>query len=476
MSNSLKKKTAKAIGWSALERFSLQAVGFISGLLIARQLAPSDYGVIAMTSIFFAISSTFIDSGFSLALIRKNDRTESDNSTAFYFNIIIGTIATLLVFFSAPLVAKFYDQPLLIPIMRVLSFRLIIGSFNGVQQSILTARIDFKSQAKVALTSNILGSAVALTTAYFGWGVWALVTQSIASTLIRTVMLWTTVRWYPTMPFSKKSFDELFGYGSKLLASSLLDTTYNNIYTIVIGKVFSVGELGVYSRASSLTKFPSETVTRIIQRVTFPVLSKMQDENERLSINYRKLLQVSAFLVFPLMIGLSAIASPLIITILTPKWSGSIIYLQILCFAMMWYPIHAINLNLLMVKGRSDMFLRLEVIKKIIGVIVLVTTIPMGLVAMCYGRILSSLICLVVNTHYTGKLINVGYLKQMGDLLPTLLGSLVMGGVVYFTTTLIESPILQLVAGISVGVVTYALIALIFRFREVGYLKELIKK
>ncbi len=476
MSQNLKKKTAKAVGWSAVERFSLQTVGFITGLLIARQLAPSDYGVIAMTSIFFAISSTFIDSGFSSALIRKNDRTESDNSTVFYFNIVIGAIATLLVFFSAPLVAKFYDQPLLVPIMRVLSFRLIIGSFNGVQQAILSARIDFKSQAKIAFTSNILASVVALTTAYMGWGVWALVAQSITSTITRTVMLWTTVRWYPTMPFSKKSFDELFGYGSKLLASALLDTTYSNIYTIVIGKVFSAGELGVYSRASNLSKFPSENITGIIQRVTFPVLSKMQDEDERLSINYRKLLQVSAFLVFPLMIGLSAIASPLIVTILTPKWSGAIVYLQILCFSMMWYPIHAINLNLLQVKGRSDLFLRLEVIKKIIGVTVLVTTIPMGLVVMCYGRIFSSLICLIVNTHYTGKLINVDYFKQMGDLLPALLGSLAMGGVVYFTTTLIDSPSLQLGAGVVVGAATYTMIALIFRFREVGYLKELIKK
>lgn len=476
MSDNLKQKTVNGVLWSFVERFLTQGVSFILGIFIARQLSPSDYGVIAMLSIFFAIFGAFVDSGFSSALIRKIDRTESDTSTVFYFNIAVGFVASLIFFLSAPTIAAFFDTPLLAPITRVLSFTVFIGSFGAVQQALLTSKIDFKTQAKISLTTTVISGCLGLWGAYWGLGAWALVVQMMSASLLRPVLLWVLVKWRPTMPFSKDSFKQLFGFGSKLLASALLDITYSNIYTLVIGKLFSAANLGNYSRANQFAQFPSSNITGIIQRVTFPVLSNIQNDDERLSVNYRKLLRMSAFVIFPMMICLSALAHPVVITFLTEKWVSAAVFLQIICFSLMWYPIHAINLNLLQVKGRSDLFLRLEIIKKAIGVGVLCITIPMGLLPMCYGQIVTSLICLVVNTHYTGKIINVGFFKQMRDILPTLIASLIMGGTVYLLLPFLGTAWVQLVGGLIIGSTLYLLIGYIFRFQEFAYIKEIIFK
>ncbi len=476
MGDSLKKKTANGIIWSTIERFSTQGAGFIIGILIARMLSPDDYGLIAMVGIVFAISGVFVDSGFSSALIRRKDRSESDLSTVFYFNILIGLIATGLIFLSAPFIADFYDNSQLTSIIRVLSINVFIGSFGSVQQTLLSIRLDFKTQAKISLASTIVSGLVGLWGAYNGYGAWALVMQMITSSVIRPILLWSLVKWRPTKPFSKESFKSLFGFGSKLLASALLDTAYNNIYSIVIGKVFSPAKLGLYSRANQLAAFPSSNITGIIQRVTFPVLSEIQDDDIRLATNYRKLLKFSAFIVFPMMVGLASVAKPLIAILLGDKWVSSAIYLQIICFAMMWYPIHAINLNLLQVKGRSDLFLRLEIIKKIIGCSILAVTIPMGLMYMCFGQIASSIIALIVNTHYTGKLISVGYFKQMRDLTPIMLASVSMGVGSYYTQLYFNNTTMSLITGISMGIIIFVTITLIFKFEEITEIKRLIFK
>ena len=278
----------------------------------------------------------------------------------------------------------------------------------------------------------------------------------------------------PKLVFSWKSFKELFSFGSKLLASGLLDTAYNNIYTLVIGKVFSSSALGVYSRADSLAQYPSSNITSVLQGVTFPVLSSIQNEPERLTSAYKKFIRLSAFVVFPLMIGLSAVADPLIRLVLTDKWEGAIYLLQIICFSMMWYPVHAINLNLLQVEGRSDYFLKLEIIKKIQGVIVLCITIPLGLVTMCYGRVVSSVLCLVYNTYYTKKLIDYGFASQMKDLLPILAHSLVMGVIVWMIVLFLPSLWLQLVVGVIAGAAYYLVGAYIMRFDELNELLSLL--
>ena len=438
-------------------------------------MLPEDYGVIAMLGIFMAVSQTFIDSGFGTALIRKIDRTETDFSTVFYFNIAVASVFYLILFFSAPAIANFYETPLLESVTKVVALNLIINSLSGIHNAKLSIAIDFKSRAKISIITTLFTGAVGLWMAYAGYGVWALVVQNLFSSVLRTMMLWIIVKWHPQLVFSWRSFKELFSFGSKLLASGLLDTLYNNIYTLVIGKVFSSSILGVYSKANALAEFPSSNITGVLQGVTFPVLSTIQNEEERLADAYKRFLKLSAFVVFPLMVGLSSVADPFIRLLLTDKWEGTIILLHILCFALMWYPIHAINLNILQVKGRSDYFLKLEIIKKVQGVLFLVVTVPMGIVAMCCGKVLTSLISLIWNTHYTKKLIGYGFLAQMKDLLPVLIHSLVMGGIVLLVVHFMPTLWLKLIVGVLSGMVYYIAGAYIMKFPEMNELVTILK-
>lgn len=472
----LKQATTKGLFWSSVERFSNQGVQFVFSIILARLLSPSDYGIIAMVTIFFAVAQSFVDSGFPNALVRKTDRVEEDLSTCFYFNIGVGIIAYIVLFLIAPLVANFYNQPILSPIIRITGLEVMLNSLCVVQQALFTIKIDFKSQAKITLSATVISGIVGILLAYQGYGIWALVWQGVASSIVRMGLLWLMSKWRPRTGFSKSSFNYLFGYGSKLLASGLLDTIYNNIYPIVIGKFYNPAQLGNYSRALGWAQLPSANITSILQRVTFPVLSAIQDDTLRLQNSYRRLLKLSAFIVFPLMMGLAAIASPLIRVILTAKWDGCVLYLQILCFALMLYPIHAINLNLLQVKGRSDLFLRLEIIKKIIGVVILIITIPLGITAMCLGMVFSSIICLIVNTYYTSRFIDVGLLTQLKDLRIILINSLVMGGGIYILISFIDIEGLKLVMGIVIGFLLYFIGSFYFSKAELQEVISLIKK
>ena len=472
----LKEKTVKGVMWSSIDRFSTQGIQFVFSILIARLLLPEDYGVVAMLNIFLAVSQTFIDSGFGAALIRKSDRTEIDFSTVFYFNIAVGVLFYVLLWIASPFIAAFYGIPLLEDITKVVALNLVFNSLSGVQNAKLSIAIDFKTRAKISLTGALLTGAVGLWMAYSGFGVWALVAQSVFGSLLNTVLLYWLVRWRPQWAFSWKSFREMFSFGSKLLASGLLDTAYRNVYTLVIGKFFSSSTLGLYSRADGLAQYPSSNITSVLQSVTFPVLCSIQNEPERLANAYKRFLRLSAFVVFPLMVGLAAVADPLIRLVLTDKWEGSIYLLQILCFCLMWYPIHAINLNLLQVKGRSDFFLKVEIIKKIQGVVILCITVPLGIVAMCYGSVVSSLLSLIYNTYYTKRLIGYGYVAQMKDLLHILLHSLVMGVGVWFVTQALDSLWMQLTVGIIAGMAYYVIGAKLMRFDELNELITLIRK
>lgn len=473
--SSLKDKTIKGVIWSAVDRFSAQGIQFVFSILIARLLVPEDYGVIAMLGIFLGVSNSFIDSGFGTALIRKINRTETDFSTVFYFNIVVAILFYLALFFAAPAIADFYNTPLLVPVTRIVSLTLPIGALSGIHSAKLSIAIDFKSRAKISVVSTILTGSVGLWMAYAGYGVWALVVQTVFSSVIRTIMLWVIVKWHPLLVFSLKSFKELFTFGSKLLASGLLDTIYNNIYPLVIGKFFSPAVLGVYGKAKALADYPSSNITSVLQSVTFPVLSSIQNEEDRLADSYKRFLKISAFVIFPLMTGLAAVADPFIRIILTDKWENTIYLLQIICFAMMWYPIHAINLNILQVKGRSDYFLKLEIIKKVQGVIILCITVPMGIVAMCYGQVISSLISLIWNTYYTKKLIGYGCWAQMRDLLPILIHSLVMCAFVLLIVNHMTTLWLKLIIGVLSGIIYYFAGAYIMRFPELDEILVILK-
>lgn len=461
MSDSLHKKTVNGLAWSTIENFAGLGIHFIFGIILARLLSPSEYGILGMIAVFMAVSHTFIKSGFGYALIRKKNRTEDDCATVFYFNIAMAFIIYWFLFICAPFIARFFHTPLLKDITRVLSLDLIIGSFSIVHTTLLTARLDFKTSAKVTLVANLIAGFIAIYFAYTGYGVWSLVIQTLTATTIRTIMLWLLAKWRPIAKFSKKSFHEMFSFGSKLLASRLIDTLYANIYPILIGRMFSAETLGLYTRANGYAALPSSNLSAIIHRVTFPVLAQLQDDNERLANSYRKILKMAAFIIFPCMMFLYGIADPLVRFLITDKWEGCIYLLQIICFSMMWYPIHAINLNLLQVKGRSDLFLKLEVIKKIISLAILLVSYRWGVVGMCYGGIVSSFFCLFVNTYYTGKLIDVGYLRQMHDVFPIFCVSALVGTIVLFVSTLnIEYNLVKIV----IGGVLYALIYLACSF------------
>lgn len=464
--------------WSAVERFSTQGIQFLFGILLARLLTPNDYGMIAMLTIFIAVSQTFINSGFGNALIRKLDRTEADKATVFFFNIFMAMACYGIIFLSAPLIAQFYSMPELTDILRILAINLIIQAFGSIQHLNLTIDLNFKALAKVTFIGAIVGGTAGLICAYNGLGVWSLVVQQMATTSCRVILFWVLVHWRPKTFFNKSSFKNMFGFGSKLLASGLLNTLYDNIYDLIIGKAFAAATLGNYSRASHFANFPSSNVTGIFQRVTYPVLSKIQDDPDKLRKGYLKFLNMATLVIFPLMIGLAALAKPFILLVLTDKWFDVILILQIICIAQMWYPVHAINLNILQVMGRSDLFLKLEIIKKIEGITVLCITLPFGIIAMCFGQWFNAIFGLVVNTYYSGKLLNAGLLPQIKMYIPTLLNSLVMGAICLgVTQTLPEQEYaLQLGVGFAAGVIYYIASNCIFNRETVKELLELFSK
>jgi O-antigen/teichoic acid export membrane protein len=478
MADNLKKKTAKGMIWSTVERFSTQGIQFVFGIILARLLTPEDYGVIAMLTIFLAVSQTFIDSGFGSAIIRKIDRTEKDMATMFFFNIVMSLVCYAVIFLAAPFISRFYDMPDLVPILRVLALKLIFQAFSTVQVTSVTIKIDFKIQAKISLVCAILSGIIGLVFAFQGFGVWSLVIQTLSSTLLTSLLYTVIVRWHPTCFFSKESFKYLFSYGSKILLSGLLNKIFDNIYALVIGKFYTAAQLGGYSRAERFAQFPSSNLTGILQRVSFPVLSTLQNNPDKLHSSYIKFLNLSAFLVFPLMMGLLALASPLTYVLLTEKWSGMILFLQILCLSMMWYPVHAINLNLLQVIGRSDLFLKLEIIKKIISLTILCITLPMGLVELCIGQVVSTWISLYINTYYSGKLMQAGFLMQMKFLFPLFINSVLMAATIMGINSLLpeNAYILQIAVGIFVGVLYYFVVAYLFNRKTLNELISVFKR
>ena len=411
----------KGFLWSAIERFSVQALQFIFQIILARLLNPSDYGVIAMLAIFMAIAQAFIDSGFTNALIKKLDRTDTDFSTVFYFNIFISIIIYIVLYLSAPLIANFYRTPELTNITRVYMLSLPIIALGAIQRTQFTIKVNFKDQAIASFSGALLGGVVGIILAAQRYGAWALVFSALATNIVTTTAFWIQSPWRPRWEFSLVSLRTMFSFGSKLLFSGLLDTAYQNLYQLVIGARFSKQDLGYYSRADGFAQFPSSNITGIMQRVTYPILCTMADNDDKLLTVYRQYIKMAAYIIFPLMIGLAAIAKPLVNVVLGQKWQSAAIILQIICFSYLWYPIHSINLNLLMVKGRSDLFLRVEIIKKIMGIFILLIVLNFSVEAMALGKVVSSIIALFINTYYTKKLVSYGIVKQIRDIFPCLI-------------------------------------------------------
>lgn len=451
----LRSKTISGMKWSAIERFSVQGITFLLGLVMARLLTPADYGLIGVLGIFIAVAQTFIDSGFGNALVRKLDRTEYDLNTVFYFNVVASIVCYGILFFIAPAVATFFHQPILKDILRVISVNLVIQSFNSVQLALFQANIDFKAIAKCSLASSIISGIFGIVLAYLGYGVWALVYQQICATVVKTITIWYFSNWRPKWMYSWKSFHTLFAYGSKLLASGLLHTIYVNLTTLFIGRFYSAKALGFYSRGDQFPTLICSNTTGVLQRVTFPIFAKLQNDDKKLVEVYRKYICITSMGLFFLLFLLSAISKPLIVLLLGSKWEYAAIYCQILCFAWMFDHICVINLNLLQVKGRSDLFLRLEIIKKTISFAILCAAVPFGVMAICVSRIIYTQIALIINTYYTGKLFGLGYFLQLKDFGKYFILSLLAVLPAFFISKSSWHPLLIIVVEIIISLCIY---------------------
>ena len=452
---SLKDKTVKSGMWSGIEQFSTQIIQFIYTIILARLLTPDDYGIVALTLVFFNIAYVLIDSGFATALIRKTDRTEEDLSTCFFFNLGVAIISYIILFASSPYIASFYDKPILEPIVKVSGITLIIKSLYIVQNTRFQYKLDFKVITKISFSSVVISGCSGVLLAFKGFGVWSIVWQNIINVSLMMILMWVFSKWRPSFVFSKASFKYLLGFGSKLTLSYLIGTLYENITPIIIGKFYTAGQLGYYNRAEAIGKLPSSNITNLLQRVTFPVLSIIQDDAERLKKDFRRVLKFSCFIIFPLMLVLSALASPIIRLLLTDKWDGSTYLLEILCFSLMTYPAHALNLNLLQIKGRSDLFLRLEIAKKVVGILILFLTLPISIEVMCYGMVLSSFISLGINTFYSGRIFGLNLISQILDMAPIFVNSIIMYGAIRLSILAFEAEWEKLIVGVLVGVMSY---------------------
>lgn len=473
--SSIASKSIHGILWSAIERFSLQGVQFLIGIILARLLSPSDFGLIGMMSIFMSISQTFIDCGFSSALIRQKDVSAVDYGTTFLINFFISLLAFLILFFAAPFIAKFYSTSELELVIQIFSTTLIINALFTVHNVKLMRKVDFKTQSKASICAATISGAIGIALAYNGFGVWSLVTQAICNSTLNLILLTFLLKWFPAPKFSSKSFHKLFGFGSKILIASLISSIYSNIYNIVIGRKFSATTLGYYTRADQMGQFPSQNIASILSRVTYPILSQLQDDTDHLRNVYTKYLQLSCFVIFPLMMGLAALAKPLIILLLGEKWIPSVFLLQILCFAFILDPICNINLSLLYVKGRSDLVLKLEIIKKTIAITILVASLPFGLTGLCTGRALYGIIATLLNMTYTKRFIDLSIWGQAKLILPSLALSLIMAAGSYSITITGLNNALQLSIGIIAGLILYLIPAKLFRIDAMNYIFELLR-
>jgi len=458
-SENLKSKAVKGVAWSFMGSMANKVIQFVVSMILARLLTPADYGLIGMLGFFIGIADTFIDSGFSSALIQYKDRQNKDYCTVFYVNFGMSVLMYGILYVCAPAIANFYNQPILIEIIRIYSLTLIIGSLAAINSIQLTIDINYRLSNIIGSSAALLSGIIGVICAYSGWGVWALVAQQMSAAAIRTILMLYYVRWFPKLEFSWASFKRLFSYGSKLLVSGLIHSAYANLYPMIIGKELSASDVGYVTRARGFNEVSAGTVNKILSSVAFPVLSRVQDEDEILLRVYNKYLQMSAFAVAPIVFFLIGIAKPLILFLLTDKWAPSIILMQILSLNYLWDGIIKINLNQLYVKGRTDLVLRLEIIKKSIAFGIMIITALIGnLIIFCLGMALYSLIALYLNTIYTKKLLNYGFLKQMREIMPYMSASFVIMAIALFFSWAIPNSFISLVTSSIVCIPLYILI------------------
>lgn len=470
----LKQQTIKGVLWSFIDSVGSQGITFIVGLVLARILSPEEYGLIGIILIFVSIFNCIVNSGFSSALIRKKDATDADYNTVFITNLVISIVLSLVLFLSAPLIASFFNQPRLESLTRVLSSIVVINALGIVQNVKITKRIDFKTHTKISIIASSISGILGIMMAVSGYGVWALVGQQIAKQLLNTIFLWIYNKWIPQFQFSVESFKNLFSFGWKLLVSSLIDVIWRDIYQIIIGKCYSPATLGQYSQANQYTSIFSSNLTAVVQRVSYPVLSKIQDDLPRMKQAYRRIIKITMFVTFVLMLGLASIAKPLILVLVGEKWLIAASFLPILSLRMMLYPLHALNLNMLQVLGRSDLFLKLEIIKKIVSIIPLLLGIFIDIYWMLWASVIDGIIAYFLNSFYSGKFLNYSTFAQLKDISKSFGIAAIMAIIVFLISLLPLSIYIMLPLQILIGVCITIILSEYFKIEEYYEIKSIL--
>ena len=470
-----KNTVIKSLIWKLLERGGTQGVQFVIQIILARLLCPEDYGILAILLAFIAVANVFVQSGLNTALIQKKDADQIDFSSVFWISLFIASVLYVILFITSPLIASFYSSSSLIPVLRVISITLFFGALNSVQNAFVSKNMLFKrffySSTGGALGSGIIG----IVLAYKGFGIWALVFQHLLNNALISVILWFTLKWRPSFVFSFKKTKVLFSFGWKLLGSALLDTGYRQLYNLVIGKAFTSDQLGYFSRGEQFPQIIAVNIDGSIQSVMLPTLSAVNDNPVEVKNIARKSISVSSFILMPCMFGMASVAENMVRLLLTDKWLPCVPFIQMSCIAFSFYPIHTANLTAINALGRSDIFLKLEIIKKIVGVIILAVTLPFGLLWMAAGRVLTSLLCTLINAFPNKKLLQYSYFEQIKDIFPSVLLSIAMAAVVFFIGKLPLPVIAVFFIQLCSGILLYILLAKISRIKVYNYFIQTLK-
>lgn len=477
---SLKKRALTGLFWSTLEQFGNQIIGFIISIILARLLLPAEFGLLAMVAVVIAIGNILIHSGLTQSLIRSGDVDNRDYSTVFYFNLFGSIFIYGLTYALAPIIADFFGQPELIAILRVLGITFIIGAFSAIQSTRLNKMMDFKTQMIVSTPSMIIGGISGILLAFYGYGVWSLVYSRIIQSTASTVQLWFHSKWQPLLVFDRERFKKHFGFGFKLMLSGIIDTIFMNAYTIIIGKFFAASQVGFYYKADGVRMLPVRSLSQIVTKITYPLFAEVQNNNAQLKSIYKRIMQMVLFFVSPTLIILGVLGEPLFRFLYTEKWLPAVPYFQILCVGGILYPIHSYNLQILNVKGKSGLFLKLEIIKKVLLSFVILISFQYGIFGLLYGSVIVSVLSFFVNSHYSGKFIDYPAWEQIKELSPVLLLAMLSGMVVYVTDILmIKNDVIdlfRLLIGGLIGVTSFLLTAQIFKLSIFKELKTIVLK
>ena len=476
--DSLKNKTVSALFYSFGGFIANSGIQFILGIILARLLLPEDYGILGMIMVFIAMSQIFIDSGMTTALIREKEISKEDYSTVFYYNLMMAIVMYALLFISANSISIFFREPILVMIIRVIGLNLIIISFGLIQRTIMVRKLDFKTQTKIEVIASVLSGALAIYLAYHGFGVWSLVIKLLSAQIIISFLFIAHNKWIPLLTFNLNSFKRLFGFGWKMLVTGLLATLYQNVYNVIIGRVYSATQLGYYTKSIQFRNLAANSITSSVRKVSYPVLSNLQDDSNNFNAGFKKIIKNSSFLTFPIMIGLAAVAALLVQVLFGDNWVPMVPYFQILCLSGMTLPHRALNLTILQVKGRSDLFLGLDILKIIIGLIFIgvVIIFNLGVYGLLWTNFILAQIAFFVNSYFSKKFISYSTKDQIKDMMPTLFISIIMGVVVYFSAFILPlNNILKLAAQILIGIIIYVSISKLSKIEELDTVYQLTK-